>query len=102
MKDFPIVCNKCGEHVWNSAAIEYNGSVYCFYCASKEPEEQEVQSMSTSPTTYDIGYLLQRMAGRQNDETAQKQCSNCRRGMYKTDHGPLQCENCELEDQDDE
>ena len=39
--DFPIVCNKCGEHVWNSAAIEYNGSVYCVYCASEEPEEQD-------------------------------------------------------------
>ena len=58
--------------------------------------------MSISPTTYDIGYLLQRMASKKDNETAQKQCSNCRRGMYKTDHGTLQCENCELEEQDNE
>ena len=58
--------------------------------------------MSMSPTMYDIEYLLQRMASKKDNEMAQKQCSNCRRGMYKTDHGTLQCENCEMEEQDNE
>ena len=44
--DFPIVCDECGGHVWNSAAIEYNKKVYCEDCASEEPEEQDNERLA--------------------------------------------------------
>ena len=54
--------------------------------------------MSISPGKYDPEFLLQKIAGRENEDKLQKQCPNCRRGMYATDHGTIQCENCELEE----
>ncbi len=55
--------------------------------------------MSISPTIYDTGELLRRISDKTKvPEVAEKQCPNCRRGMYKTNHNTLQCENCEFEE----
>ncbi len=57
--------------------------------------------MSISPRIYDPGLLLQKISEREADhetDKLQKQCPNCRRGMYVTDHRTIQCENCELEE----
>ena len=47
---------------------------------------------------YSISFLLQQMRDREKqDNELQGYCPNCRRGMYKTERGTVQCENCELE-----
>ena len=52
-----------------------------------------------NPTSYDAQELLRKIKEReQKSEERQKYCPNCRKGMYKTENGTIQCENCEFEE----
>ncbi len=52
--------------------------------------------MSISPTNYSANELLARIKGNGEPDMPDKQCPNCRRGMFPMeDKNKLQCENCE-------
>lgn len=60
--------------------------------------------MSISPTTYSSGELLSKLREREkiykDANEQQGTCSNCGNGLYKDRYDKLQCENCELYEED--